>query len=112
MSLEDVDKIDLNALDECSSFFSSGSDWHGFYLLSSEKKRFSGTFQVDLEEGSAMGVHILTIESCEKISGKFYNADNPDPKKPAKGRLCMYKDETDAKEKLKELLITRSGSGT
>jgi len=80
----------------------------GKYIYSETHKVLSGTFDVDREKGGKTdGMHFLTVESCDKMTGHFFNVNSKVPNKPKKGLIELFKNKDTAKNRYIELYNER-----
>lgn len=99
---EEIENIDLDQLNIDHNLFTSGAKWYStnVYRLSCFSKELFGIFNVkrDSDNNEADGVHFLTVENSDFITGRFYNSTNTNPMKPHEGEIRFYRNKEKAKE--------------
>lgn len=99
---DEITNIDLDQLNSDHNLFTTGAKWYStnVYRLSCFSKELFGIFNVkrDSDHNEADGVHFLTVEKSDLITGRFYNSTNTNPMKPHEGEIRFYRNKETAKE--------------
>lgn len=108
---EEIENIDLDRLNTEHNLFTSGAKWYStnVYRLSCFSKELFGIFNVkrDSDHNEADGVHFLTVETSDLITGRFYNSTNTNPMKPHEGEIRFYRNKEIAKNEFLRALKER-----